>query len=439
MRNNYKISIYTSRIVLGTRIFLYNSLSDNILMLHPSIDELIQKNLFSIDNIKQIHPELFIELYHKGFIVRFDVIESDSVEKEWDSQSNDESKFTLIVNPTISCNMRCWYCYETHLPSTIMSDSVFNNLKKFTTKKITNKSLLGFNLDFFGGEPLLVYNQCTKQIISHVYEECLKYNKQFFLSFTTNGYLLSEDILLDFDKWSMDGPIKLQITLDGNSECHNMTRKLGGKLPTYDKILSNIQKSLYHNVDILLRLNYTDDNVNSFYDVIDDLSSISEEHKKKIIISFHRVWQNKDSLLLKTEVTKVIEAFENSGFAVENTFVASKNRCYGDQNNTIVVNYDGDIYKCTARDFNKTNCEGFLNSNGDVEWNSRHDERITASKKFKNCKKCRIYPICHVGCSQNRLEWNDTDECVKGYSEETKDYIIREIIEFNLKAYQNNE
>ncbi len=344
MNELYKISEYTSRIVVDTRIFYYNTFSDNLLVLLPSIDKLIQDNSLSIHHIQSVHPELFAELFDKGFIIKEDTAGYEEVERLWISEDNDESKFTMIVNPTLSCNMRCWYCYETHLPSSTMPLHIYESLKKFALKVIQNPKLKGFNLDLFGGEPLLVYEQCTKRIFDFVYDGCLRFKKHFYLSFTTNAFLLSENILADFDKWSEFLPVKLQITLDGNSVCHDNTRKLGGKLPTYEKILDNISKALEHNVQILLRLNYTNENIFSFYDVIDDLSSITEAHKKKFVISFHRVWQNEDSSQLKTEAKKVARTFKEAGFEVENTFVASKNRCYGDHNNTIVVNYDGTIY-----------------------------------------------------------------------------------------------
>ncbi len=439
MNDLYKISAYTSRIVVNTRIFYYNTFSDNLLILHPTIDKIIQDNKLYIHRVQNVHPDLFAELLDKGFIIKEYIAEYKEVENQWIAEDNDDSKFTLIVNPTLSCNMRCWYCYETHLPSSTMPLHIYERLKNFSLKKIQAPKLKGFNLDFFGGEPLLVYKQCTKRIIDFVYDECKRFKKHFYLSFTTNAYLLNEDILADFDKWADFLPVKLQITLDGNSICHDNTRKLGGKLPTYEKILGNISKALEHDVQILLRLNYTNDNIFSFYDVIDDLGFTSKYHKKKLVISFHRVWQNEDSLQLRAEAKKVASAFKEAGFEVENTFVASKNRCYGDHNNTIVINYDGAVYKCTARDFNKNNSEGILTDNGEVLWNKRHNKRLESNNKFRICRNCKIYPICHAGCSQNRLEKPDNNECPNGLSERAKEQIIQEIIESKLENHFRHE
>lgn len=431
---HYRFSKYTKRLVVNSRIFLYNTYTEALILLRPEIDELIQSNVNSIDKIEEIHPELFQELKNRGYIVEEGVIDYILVQKEWEKESNDSTKFTLILNPTLSCNMRCWYCYETHLPSTKMPLHIVESVKKLISLKVRESKLIGFNLDFFGGEPLLAYNYCVRDLISYANNECISQGKKMYLSFTTNGYLLTEDILSDFDIWADFANVKLQITLDGNSFCHNNTRKLGGKFPTYNKILSNVISALKHKTNILLRLNYTDDNIFSFYDVIDDLNSkCNFDERKKLTISFHRVWQNADSEQLKESVINVMNAFEKSGYDVENTFVSSKARCYGDMNNTVVINYDGDVYKCTARDFDNNNCEGFLNSSGEIIWNNHYKKRVEASSKFEICHNCVIYPICHAGCSQNRLETLDSTVCVKGYTPIIKEQIIRDIVEDRIK------
>ncbi len=37
-------------------------------------------------------------------------------------KAEDETReFTITVNPTLACNMKCWYCYETHKNMPTMS------------------------------------------------------------------------------------------------------------------------------------------------------------------------------------------------------------------------------------------------------------------------------------------------------------------------------
>ena len=49
------------------------------------------------------------------------------------------------------------------------------------------------------------------------------------------------------------------------------------------------------------------------------------------------------------------ERFINKGFATSSVLFMKgfRNSCYADKINQMTVNYDGGVYKCTARDFNE--------------------------------------------------------------------------------------
>ena len=40
------------------------------------------------------------------------------------------------------------------------------------------------------------------------------------------------------------------------------------------------------------------------------------------------------------------------------------------------------------------------------------------------CRACRIYPLCHGGCTQMKLEYKAPVGCLKGYTEEQKTKIL---------------
>ena len=50
----------------------------------------------------------------------------------------------------------------------------------------------------------------------------------------------------------------------------------------------------------------------------------------------------------------------------KNNFVVIYSPCYADRANSVIVNYNGDVYKCTACDFAKTKREGKLNEDGTI-------------------------------------------------------------------------
>lgn len=88
----------------------------------------------------------------------------------------------------------------------------------------------------------------------------------------------------------------------------------------------------------------------------------------------------------------------------------------------MIVNYNGDVYKCTARDFAKTKREGKLNEDGTITYEESYYKRMNALYSNKTCQECIIFPICDV-CSQKRLEAIST-ECLHMYTEKDKYRLI---------------
>lgn len=114
----------------------------------------------------------------------------------------------------------------------------------------------------------------------------------------------------------------------------------------------------------------------------------------------------------------------------------SSSRCYADNPNDVVINHNGDIYKCTARDFTKERVEGKLQGNGNIQWNNRNLSRYDLMYGTSFCQRCKIFPICRGGCSQNRLESSgEPTSCFYNYTEEQKEDIVRSRVIELLKQH----
>ena len=88
-------------------------------------------------------------------------------------------------------------------------------------------------------------------------------------------------------------------------------------------------------------------------------------------------------------------------------------RCYSEKENHIVINYNGDIYKCTARDFVPELREGVLQQDGTITYNERYADRMETKYGWIYCRDCIIMPICNI-CSQVRLESLQENICLQG-------------------------
>ena len=70
-----------------------------------------------------------------------------------------------------------------------------------------------------------------------------------------------------------------QITLDGAEKVHDKVRFYQNGEGSYRAILDNVKKLLEYGAFVTLRLNYTKDNIKSFYEVVDEIKKMYEKPK----------------------------------------------------------------------------------------------------------------------------------------------------------------
>lgn len=105
--------------------------------------------------------------------------------------------------------------------------------------------------------------------------------------------------------------------------------------------------------------------------------------------------------------------------------------CYADRRNQCVVHYNGDIYKCTAIDFENTKRDGFLNDEGEIIWeNNSLEKRMESKFNSRKCLDCTIFPLCHGGCSSFGLK--NKNGCVYNDDSTAMQKAIRDRISYNL-------
>lgn len=424
--------------MVNSNIYLYNTFTDHAMALSAEVDELINRYKNDVNVIKNIHPTLFENLIRGGFFIEKNIEEWEEVFSQWEKEDCSPQKFTMIINPTLDCNMRCWYCYEQHNKMAYMSDKILQSIKNLIERQTSNSELKGLNIDFFGGEPLLCYKKQVQPILEKAYNDCLRFKKKLYVSFTTNGFLLTPKIIGELNKYAKWGQIRIQITLDGNEKLHNKVKCLGGIHPTYKKIVSNIQACVQQNIKVLVRLNYTNENIDSFYDIIEEFEVLSPTDRRNISFAMHKVWQETNNVDLEEREIKLREAFQNANFTVDIPEPLSKIRCYADRENFIVINYNGDLYKCTAREFLPNSREGVLAENGEIIWNDRFKKRMILKKCPPICHKCILFPLCHAGCTQYKMETLlKDDECPHKYTEMQKKRLLEKKIEHRIKYLQD--
>lgn len=146
----------------------------------------------------------------------------------------------LVFEVTESCNMRCSYCvyggmYNNAVNrsnSSLTADMMLNAIHEILDRR--DPKLTKIMVGFYGGEPLLLFNE-IKKVISCIDAEVSPFKVCWLM--TTNATLLTDEVA-DF---CCSHNIDLLISLDGNS-IHNKYRVFNNGMPTYELVTSNIKK-----------------------------------------------------------------------------------------------------------------------------------------------------------------------------------------------------
>ncbi len=173
------------------------------------------------------------------------------------TSSRGAASFLFLV--AYDCNFRCPYCYENDISShgkgwskQVFTKELVDRAYQAMLEIQPNRAIHSKNITLYGGEPLLKKN---KEIVQYIVDEGLKHGYTF--SAITNGYDLHHftDLL---------GPQKirrLQITLDGEEENHNLKRPHYRAGDSFDAIMKNVALALSLDVQVSMRINTDYDNV----------------------------------------------------------------------------------------------------------------------------------------------------------------------------------
>lgn len=419
-----KFNKYARHYELDDLHVLFNMLNDVIVVIDKELFDAINPYLKTPADIQRINQELYDNLLDSGFIVTDSADETDDLIRSWQEEDSNPAQIKLTVNPTLQCNLRCWYCYEDHSGQSKVSPATMEAIKRLIDNILSRKSLQKLLLDFFGGEPLLYFDSCMKPLVEYADHAAACSGKAIGYALTTNATLLSDNVCRTLS--SLHGPVSLQITLDGDRERHDSIRFFESGKGTFDIIIANIKRALSCGFYVTVRFNYTSKNYDSYQSLLSEFENITEEQKRYLDFSFHRVWQEEETEDVEARILETKSTFSDSGFDVNIPVSLGAGMCYADRSRNLVINHNGLVYKCTARDFSPERAEGRLLDDGSVQWNERYFQRENIKYGSETCRKCSIFPLCHNGCSQSKLEQEPDDgSCPKGYSDSYKEDIAK--------------
>lgn len=221
----YKSSFYNRFYEVGGRYWIFNTLNQGLLEVPEQSFRLLQNNKFDIEKCDQDMLEDINELIENEFVVFENYNELKTIKNLFHNDKYKRDYMSVTIIPTLECNCACFYCFERqhHIKQEDSFDwnKVTEGILYYIEEKLPYVKTL--NIAWFGGEPLLKIKE-----IDDLSEKLIalteKYGVDYTASMTTNGTRLKyiPDVCNRLKKNKISN---IQITLDGDREHHNQTRK----------------------------------------------------------------------------------------------------------------------------------------------------------------------------------------------------------------------
>lgn len=384
--------------VIKVETRLYNALKDG-----DFSDDLVISNLDSL--VKQ------------GFLVDSNLSEFNLVlTKKNRSCFNCSNEFTITIAPTLMCNFKCVYCFEPQVAyeTRIMDSDVQNQIITFTNHILTKNKYKRIKLVWFGGEPLLAFEEVIKPLSERIKSLCQEKNVSFTSSIITNGYYLkssTSETLLEQCNIS-----NFQITFDGteqeyckkkhtNKEAYNLVKN-----NTLD--LAKLIKSKNSNSHIDIRLNVDKNNYKSICSFVEEMRKDSRFEPKTVSFYLGRLLPPTDlnnSDYLKLDEFETLQSEFNNKICENKMFFYKPKVCWctHQTENAICIGPQGELYHCEHDFGDKEKITGNLF----YSYYSDYEMNYLTPVIEKKCKECVLFPVCLGGCAAERIK-HGTSQCV---------------------------
>jgi len=266
---------------------------------HEVITETLQKE-YKDANLEEVQSEINELVKNKVLFTK------DDYEAVIEGFSTRETVVkALCLHIAHDCNLKCKYCFaeegEYHGAREMMSLEVGKKAIDFLVANSKNRRNL--EIDFFGGEPLMNFS-VVKEIVYYAKSLEEEHNKNFRFTITTNGVLLTEEIM-DFINEHMYNVV---LSCDGRKEVHDNMRPTGNGKGSYDLVMPKFKRMVEKrgNKNYYIRGTYTHHNTDFSKDVL----SMADEGFDLISVEPVVAPLTEDYAIKKEDIPKLLEEYE---------------------------------------------------------------------------------------------------------------------------------
>jgi len=319
----------------------------------------------------------------------------------------------VCLNVAHACNMKCRYCFASQgnfgMKPSLMSLETGKKAADFLLEK--SDGIKNLEVDFFGGEPLLVFDM-LKELVCYCREKEKETGKCFNFTLTTNGLLLSDEVI----NWIIDNKISIILSLDGRKQTNDKYRLLQNGEGTYDLIVPKIKKAIASKpASYYVRGTFTRENLDFADDLIHmvelgfdclslepavgsgDAFPIKEEDLPRVLKEYEKLT---DVLLDYYISGKDVHFFHYNLDLLKGPCLAKRSTGCGAGIEYLVITPEGDIYPCHQF----VGEDAFYMGNiytGEFKTSLRREFAHNQLINKEECRKCWARYYCGGGCHAN--------------------------------------
>lgn len=359
-----------------------------------------------------------------------------------------------IICPTMACNLRCTYCFETtdqHVALARLTDGQLQSIFTYIRSCLEKLAVLAEDplamkflgeepptIGLFGGEPLLRRNR-------HIIESILDFAASIPMKVRviTNGTQVRHFI----DTISRYRDIlQFQLTMDGAKDSHNVRRIRANGSGTFDEVCDAVDQVASIGVPVALRVNFDRDNVGD----LDELRSVFQERgwtSNPLVSPYASVvfdfTQDGPGILQEHELLKalyeagaygcdepIFDAVVSPSISFVEGFFSPKNTgmkpwklsyCEATNGSNICFASDGTLTTCLTYVGKGGFTVGTFDDDGvHIDQAALDRWRLRDGFRMRRCADCELLLLCGGGCPVKALERNnDIDDAVCGDVEAT--------------------
>ncbi len=318
----------------------------------------------------------------------------------------------ICLNVAHACNMKCEYCFAAQgdfgMKPSLMSLETAKLAMEFLIKN--SGQVKNLEVDFFGGEPLLVANM-LKDLVIFCREREKESGKRFNFTLTTNAVLLEDDII----DWVIENDISVILSLDGRKPTNDRQRILNNGEGTYDLIVPHIQKMVAcQPISYFARGTFTRKNLDFSKDLEhliqlglecislepavgpDNGYSIQEQDLPSVLAEYERLTE---VLLENYEQGQEIEFFHYNLNLQRGSCLAKRVTGCGAGIEYLVITPEGEIYPCHQFVGDQTFYMGDIFQG--IKNQQIRQDFASHQLKDKECRNCWARYFCGGGCHAN--------------------------------------